>query len=205
MTWHEQLLVRVNDRYDRENASDGVSRYGAYLRQNLGLFRDGWSDEPAPIKNPAEYAIYAWQVATGPIMYPGYVQFRPDLNRVSLHRTDEDGSLYADVHIPLRHSHIGGNTKRFPYSWQDWETEPDYSSDEYRGLQEPRFNKKPSVLASAVVRIPGGEWTHLISPTAYEGRTLVDEARDAVAVVAQLINEDAGPIVARVLDERRGL
>jgi hypothetical protein len=197
--WHQQLLVHVNDQYDRDNASDGTSRFNAYLQQRPDEFRDGWSDEPAPIKDPVEFAIHAWRVATAPVMVPGYVWVRPDLHAVTLHRDEDDGTLYADIHVPLRHSHIGGNTKRFPYSWQDWETEPDYSGAEYLRLLEPRSIKKPSVLATATVRVPGREWPHLVAPTAYEGRALLDEARQAVFTVAQHINDDAGPIVARLL------
>jgi hypothetical protein len=201
-SWHNRLLVAVDDRYDREYASNGVSRFGAYLKQNASLFRDGWSDEPAPIKDPAEFAVHAWQVATGPIMAPGYVRFRPDLHGVKLHRDDDDGSLYVDVHVPLPHAYIGRGTSRFPYSWQDWELERDYDGEGYRGMQEPRENKRLSVLASAVVRVPGREWTGLITPTAYEGRTLLDEAREALFVVTQCINDDAAPIVAQLLDDR---
>lgn len=198
-TWNDQLLVYVDDHYDRENASDNNSRYGAYLRQRPNDFRDGWSDEPAPIKTPEEFAVHAWRVATAPVMVPGYARVRPDLHGITLHRDDDDGSLYADIHVPLRHHHIGGTTKRFPYSWQDWETERDFGGDEYRALLEPRHISKPAVLATAVVRVPGREWPHLITPSAYEGRTLLDEARQAVFTVAQHINDDAGPIVARLL------
>lgn len=200
--WNDRLLVYVNDEHDRDYASNGTSRYEAYLRQNHSLFRDGWSDEPRPVQDPAEFAVHAWTVATGPIMAPGYVWTRPDLRKVTLHRDDEDGSLYADIHVPLRHSDIGGNTKRFPYSWQDWESESDYSGAEYVGLFEPRSVKKPSVLATAVVRVPGQEWSNLVKPTAYEGRTLLDEARQAVFTVAQHINDDAGPMVAKILGEK---
>lgn len=199
--WHSQLLVRVNDDYDRENASDGVSRYGAYLRQRPDEFRDGWSDEAKPIGTAAEFAVHAWRVATAPVMVPGYVQVRPDLNGITLHLDDDDGSLYADIRVPLRHHHIGGGPKRFPYAWQDWESDTDYSGAEYRGLLEPRAMRKPSVLASAVVRVPGREWPHLVTPTAHEGPTLLAEAKEAVFTLAQHINDDAGPIVARLLKD----
>ncbi|MER6367226.1 hypothetical protein ABT255_02400 [Streptomyces mirabilis] len=54
-------------------------------------------------------------------------------------------------------------------------------------------------------RVPGGQWPHLVTPTAYEGRALLDEAREALAVIVQHINDDAGPIVAKVVEERRAL
>lgn len=198
--WNDQLLVDIDDRYDRENASDNVSRYGAYLRQRPDEFRDSWQDEPAPIKTPEEFAVHAWRVATAPVMVPGYVRVRPDLHGVTIHRDDDDGSLYADIHVPLQHHHIGGGPKRFPYSWQDWETERDFgSSGKYLSMLEPRVGAKTSVLAKAVVRIPGREWTGLVTPTAYEGRMLCTEAMLAVAVVAQHVNDAAGPIVATLL------
>lgn len=198
--WNDRLLVYVDDQYDLENASDGVSRYGAYLRQNASLFRDVWRDEPAPVGSAEEFAVHAWTVATGPIMFPGYVRVRPDLRGVTLHRDDDDGSLYVDIHVPLHHHHLGGGAKRFPYSWQDWGTERDFGDEGgYPGRLEPREIRRPTVLASAVVRVSGREWANLITPTAYEGRTLLDEARQAVFVVAQHINDDAGPIVTQVL------
>ncbi len=56
-----------------------------------------------------------------------------------------------------------------------------------------------AVLATAVVRVPGRHWGGLITPTAYEGRTLLDEARADRYELAQHINDDAGPIVATLL------
>ncbi|MFF7795573.1 hypothetical protein [Streptomyces sp. NPDC007991] len=199
--WNDQLLVYVDDQYDQEYADDRISRYGAYLRQRPDEFRDGWSDEPAPIETPEEFAVHAWRVATPPVMAPGYVRVRPDLRRVTLHRDEDDGSLYAEIHIPLRHHHIGSGPKRFPYAWQDWDTETALAGDRYLTHLEPRTIRQTAVLTSTVVRVSGREWPHLITPTAYEGRTLLDEARQAVFTVAQHINDDAGPIVARILAE----
>lgn len=197
--WNDHTLVRINDEYDRENASDGVSRFGAYLRQRPTEFRDSWSDEPKPIEDPGEFAWRAWQVATGPVMVPGYVQVRPDLHGVQLHRDENDGALYAEVRVPLLQAQIGGGAKRFPYSWQDWETDRDpWGETDYRSLVEPRETKRASVLASVIVRIPGREWSGLVTPTAYEGRTLLDEARDTLAAVVRNVNVDAAPIVARI-------
>jgi hypothetical protein len=199
VAWNDQLLVYVDDSYDQEYADNGVSRYGAYLRQRPNEFRNSWSDEPEPIKTPEEFAVHAWQVATPPVMSPGYVRIRPDLHRVSLHRDDDDGSLYAEVRVPLRHHDISGETKRLPYAWQDWETETDFAGDRYLAHFEPRTLRETAVLASAVVRVSGREWPHLITPSAFEGRTLLDEARETVRTVAQHINDDAGPIVAKIL------
>lgn len=198
INWTDQRLVDVNREYDRERASNGHSRYGEYLRLNASLFRDAWRDEPAPVKDPAEFAVHAWRVATGPIMAPGYARIRPDLHGVTLHRDENDHSLYAEIRVPLRHHHLHVGQKRLPYTGQDWDAER-YDAP-FPELEEPRATKRPTVLTSAVVRVPGREWTGLITPSAYEGRTLTNEAMEAVSVVVQHVNADAAPIVARVLE-----
>src|SRR6266567_4750521 len=67
----------VDENWDLVNASDRVSRYGAYLRGHTELF-DPWREAPHGITRDAgEFAIAALQVATGPIMSPGYVRWHP--------------------------------------------------------------------------------------------------------------------------------
>jgi hypothetical protein len=197
--WSETTLATVDDVYDRENASNGYSRYAEYLRLNNGLFRDRWTDGPAPVEDPAEFAVHSWTVATGPIMAPGYVRIRPDLRGISLHRDEDDHGLYAEIRVPLDHRQIGGGAKRFPYAWQDWVEDRGWGDGEYADVREPDDTKRPAVLASAVIRVPGREWS-LVTPTAYEGRTLADEARETVARIARYVNDDAGPIVAKMLE-----
>jgi hypothetical protein len=202
--WNVHTLVSVDALYDRENASDGRSRYGAYLRQNASLFRDAWTDTPRPVQDPGEFAVHAWAVATGPIMAPGYVRTRPDLHRVTLHRDDYDGALYAQIVVPLRHGHISDSSRHFPYAWQDWQEDRSWEdNDGYSGLREPEPGKSPSVLATATVRVPGYDWPGLITPSAYEGATLVQEAQEAVAAVVVAINAEAAPIVAKILGDHR--
>ncbi len=53
--------------YDREFASDGISRYGAYLRD---ASFEPWTDDDQAV----EWAVFAWERATGPVMSPGYVR-----------------------------------------------------------------------------------------------------------------------------------
>src|SRR6266571_3671497 len=67
----------VDEDWDRTNASDRVSRYGAYLRSQTELF-DPWREATGGItEDPGEFAIAAFQVACGPIMSPGYVCWHP--------------------------------------------------------------------------------------------------------------------------------
>src|SRR6266498_6098900 len=60
----------VDRDYDRENASDGLSRYGAYLRD---ASFEPWTDHDQAV----EWAVFAWRRATGPVMSPGYVRYHP--------------------------------------------------------------------------------------------------------------------------------
>jgi len=70
----ELLVCWIDHDHDRNNASDGVSRYGAYLRDHAHLF-DPWQEAPGEVtRDPVEFAIAAFQVATGPIMAPGFVR-----------------------------------------------------------------------------------------------------------------------------------
>ncbi len=65
----------VDRGYDRDSASDGGSRYGAYVRERLGWFTDAgcWEwDDSAP-----RFAAVVWRIATGPVMVPGYVRMHP--------------------------------------------------------------------------------------------------------------------------------
>src|SRR6266498_595003 len=64
--------------WDRTNASDRVSRYGAYLRGHAEEF-ESWhgEDQDGITTDPGEVAAAAFRVACGPIMSPGYVRWHP--------------------------------------------------------------------------------------------------------------------------------
>ncbi|MFD8695365.1 hypothetical protein [Kitasatospora purpeofusca] len=65
-------LAVIDDIADREKASDGRSRYAAYLTKHADDFHEG--GEPL---TPVDFAALAWSVATFPVMWPGYVDVRP--------------------------------------------------------------------------------------------------------------------------------
>jgi hypothetical protein len=113
----------VDRDYDCEHASDGISRYGAYLRD--AAF-EPWTDHDQAV----EWAVFAWQSATGPVMSPGYVRYHPRVLEARLERSGWDGSLVAAVSLvcswsePLKTAltrgvRLGG---RDAY-WQDWPSE----------------------------------------------------------------------------------
>src|SRR5262249_27987381 len=80
----------IDGDYDREYASDGISRYGAYLRD--ATF-EPWTDDGQAV----EWAVFAWRRATGPGMSPGYVRYHVRVLAARLERSGWDGSLVAGV------------------------------------------------------------------------------------------------------------
>src|SRR5262249_49859482 len=80
----------VDRDYDREYASDGISRYGAYLGD--ATF-EPWTDHDQQV----EWAAFTWRRATGPVMSPGYVRYHPRVLAARLERSGWDGGLVADV------------------------------------------------------------------------------------------------------------
>ncbi len=75
--------------YDREYASDGVSRYGAYLRD-----RAWWWDEDAGLDGlsvRARSAARCWEIGNGPIMAPSLVVLHPRILSATAGVDDYDG------------------------------------------------------------------------------------------------------------------
>ncbi|MDT3396146.1 hypothetical protein RKE29_05740 [Streptomyces sp. B1866] len=190
--WTPTTLVRVDDDYDRDRASDGYSRFGVYLAQRPDWFHE--SGEPDTPLGAEEFAAAVWQVATGPVMSPGYVHTRPDLGAVRILHREDGAGLLAVVDVPLPHSAV---RSRLPYAWRDWEKDRYSLADDgdggYRQLVAPG-DDRPAVLVTAQVRAPlDGA---LLAPTATRGRGLTADAKTAVRVLAGQVNAVAGPMVA---------
>ncbi len=108
VTNRQELLV-IDDEYDRTRASDGFSRYGAYLAMRLPAVADG---DPDVLTNPIRWGAFAWASATPPVMAPGYVTWNDPVEDIELHW--DDGRLGAEIVIlaPLAARLVG---------WRSWE------------------------------------------------------------------------------------
>lgn len=60
----------VDDGHDADMASDGNSRFGAYIRQRRTMF----CEDGHPVDDRVRFALTAWRIAQPPIMSPGYVR-----------------------------------------------------------------------------------------------------------------------------------
>ncbi|WP_433474980.1 hypothetical protein ACQPZP_40935 [Spirillospora sp. CA-142024] len=109
----------VDHAYDRARASDGVSRYGHYLREAVaadhGLV---WGFEDETDRQHA-FAALAWRTATGPVMAPGYVRYHHLILGAEVYRSSWDGALLASVQLAT--SPPAGLARM--RQWADWPTE----------------------------------------------------------------------------------
>lgn len=191
--WKPAVIAAVDDGYDAGNASDGRSRFGAYLGQRSAQLRD----EDAPL-SADEFAAAVWTIATAPVMSPGYVRIRPDVRAVSP-AWSEDGEcrLMFDVHLPLLHGAVG-ITRGISSGWRDWQPQRMPGDDgPYRWLWEPE-GTRPALLTTSVLRVTVDDTWNMPIPST----DLVRDARRSVAAVVTGINRTAGPMVARLRGEQ---
>jgi hypothetical protein len=181
----EPLVCWIDPDYDRTNASDGHSRYGAYVRDYARLF-DPWQDAPDGVTtDPVEFAMAAFRVATGPIMSPGFVRWHPRVCGYGTDRSDLDGCLVVSVILatpaPLR---LPG------WSWRGWER------DFHDRFLEPE-DRGPVALARLELRWPlASDQLHRPARPRPPGRPNLADATAAVAAVVGSANHTAGPVLA---------
>ena len=187
----------VDRDYDRSHASDGISRYGAYLR-NAAF--EPWTDHDQAV----EWAVFAWERATGPVMSPGDVRYHPRVLGARLERSGWDGSLVAGVTLVsawpeqltralARAVQLGDREG----CWQDWPAE--YRSGGTACYYEPGeadIAARPYLLTtvSAQFTVPSAS---LPDPPAASADRL-EAGRQAVDVVLAELNRVVGPVLGAV-------
>ncbi|WP_327073855.1 hypothetical protein OG196_23510 [Kitasatospora purpeofusca] len=190
-------LAIVDDIRDREQASDGHSRYGAYLAQHA----DDFHEDGAPLR-PVEFAIAAWRTATAPVMAPGYVAVRPDVYPLDVYR-DHHGNPGFCAKVGLRH----GDLARRPdhrLRARDWERDPwGRHDDPFPVLISPERTDRPAVLVAATLLLPIPDDILLRPTAARPGRTLTHEAKQVVAALAAHANTHLSPLVDDLLGGAR--
>jgi hypothetical protein len=194
MTPHEAAtrpgqVCWVDAAYDRANASDGVSRYGAYLRGHPEAFAPFHGPGAGGITLDAgEFAAAALRVATGPIMSPGYVGWHPRvLDHTVGHGQDpEPDRLVCGVTLATSLPRWLGAPWRgwTQYLGRDW-VEP--GDDRHAALA--RLELRWPVPVASLPR-PGTPAT--------PGEPNLRDATAAVAALVAQVNATAGPVLARL-------
>jgi hypothetical protein len=176
------------------HASDGISRYGAYLHD--ATF-EPWTDHDQAV----EGATFAWERATGPVMSPGYVRYHPRVLAAHLERGGWDGSRAVGVTLvsswpeeiktaAVRAVKLGD---RDVY-WRDWPAECLGGTVSYYEPSEADVAARPYLLASLSLQftVPSAG---LPEPPATSAG-LLSAGQQAVAVVVAELNRIAGPVSA---------
>jgi hypothetical protein len=183
----------VDRNHDREYASDGISRYGAYLRD--ATF-EPWTDDDQAV----EWAVFAWRRATGPVMSPGYVRYHPQVLAARLERSGWDGGLIAGVDLVsswpeqlntalARGLRLGD---RDAY-WQDWPVEWHAGAISYYEPSEADVAARPYLLTTLSLQftVPPAA---LPQPPATPAARL-SAGQHAVATVVAELNRIVGPVL----------
>jgi hypothetical protein len=185
-------IVWTNDTEDSERASGGISRYGVYLDQRRSWFDFG--DMSA-----AEFAAVCWQIATSPIMAPGYVQHLPEIQSIGTARND-DGALAMLLSIALPHHALANRTALTRHQAQDWAYEPVWGGTGTR-RREPEHRTAPIVLATASILLPVPDTQLLAPPSTDPGSGLTKWAKGAVTNLAIYTSTHAAPLIEALLGE----
>ncbi|TMR27356.1 hypothetical protein [Actinomadura geliboluensis] len=179
-------MFRFHDAYDRDRASDGVSRYGVYLRQHADRF--DW-EEPVTT-DPALFARAAWEVATSPIMSPPYVDWTAErLQSVAFTTSEHDGSLIARVQVAVPRPVALAGVRGFG-DWDRW-------NGGYHEPYDDAVARCPAMLTSTLLLFTidtGDLWRPLRVPDLD-----VRDAKRAVKRLAAALDARLSPVV-RALD-----
>lgn len=118
-------LFTVDEVNDRNCASGGHSRYGSYLAVRMA---DPKFFGPDAIDDPLLWATFAWEVATPPIMHPGYLTWADPIENAFVFPSADHDLLMAEVVVrtdlpaPLpgwkSWNRLGGHTLTEPFYGQ---------------------------------------------------------------------------------------
>jgi hypothetical protein len=168
--------------YDRAHASDGVSRYGAYLDSHAYLFTD---DDDQPTTDPELFAGAAWRVAQAPTMAPGYVRAHGRIQGTST-RWDEECRVAVRVELAVSSA---PEAACFTFPWRRW------TRDEQGHWAEPCDYARPNALTVLRVEIPLTGVT-LPRPRYVHGWPDTATAKQAVATICRVLNAPLAYVLA---------
>jgi hypothetical protein len=176
------IAFRPNEHGDWDQASDGISRYGAYLAQHRGMFRDV---DGQPTGDPLEFAAAAWEIAHSPIMSPAYVSTHPRIQS-AVATWDYEHNLAVTVTVALDNVPAVTQLRRARGWAHDRISGQWYDPDDCAAL---------TAMCKAVIRVPirPGD---LPLPEYRDTIPVTEVAKAAVAALCTVLN----PVLSAVLD-----
>jgi hypothetical protein len=186
----------IDHDYDRENASDGVSRFGAYVRQS-SMFADSWDgtwDDPQI--RQARFAEAAWATATTPVMSPGFVRRHPRVISAAVQLNAWDATLAGCVQLvtPWPHALASSRGWQRDVSWQDWPTET-LGGVRWREPDEHELTGHAYLMASAWLVFPLHAPAGLPPAPSGPDDSVEAAAREAVAILVRAMNAFVVPVI----------
>jgi hypothetical protein len=175
-----------NEHTDLTQASDGISRFGAYVAQHRDVFYPFGQENP-PTDDPVEYALAAWHVANPPIMAPGYVSWHPQIQATSPHWDDDHRAALA---VDIAMAAPSAVTAALTVAWREW----DYQTRPQSWAQ-PWDNDRLAMLATLTIRIP--LTAHRLPEPCYrQGIPCPDTAKRAVIMMCIAINTELDSVLS---------
>lgn len=167
--------------YDTNYASDGVSRYGAYLAQCADLFRV----DAELTTDAGRFAAAAWRVAQPPTMLPGYIRHHGRVQDTVM-KWDDDGRLAVRVELAAS---AAPEIVGLRYPWRRW------TCDDFGRWWEPDDFADPIAVTLLRVAVP---LTGMRLPEPrYQGRWPdASTAKRAVQAICARLNAELASVVA---------
>jgi hypothetical protein len=177
----------IDEAYDRTYASDGFSRYGAYLAMRLPAIVD---DDPDVLTDPVRWAAFAWASATTPVMSPAYLDWHGPIEDIQI--CWDDGQVLVEAVLRT------GLPVELP-GWRGWER------DRCGNLVEPRFDSRLA-LARVVFRAVLDDVRLPSPPREPDCREdVVAAAKAGIRAAADAVEDLLAPAVEALADPGPGL
>ena len=187
-------LFRLDHAYDRDRASNGHSRYGAYLLDRYKTFEEIATDYDYDDGLTVPFAAAAWRIANGPIMSPPFVQSPKRVQGVQLQRSDWNGQAVVNVELVADRPQAWRSARTAGGGWyRDWSVDSwgDYESVGSRELEHGAYLL---TTAQVLFQVPPGTLPSIAS-VPKQAKALYEQAVECLNAVIGVLNGEIGPLL----------
>lgn len=159
MSWADNAAFRVDREYDREHASNGVTRFGTYILRSSPVTAcwDGTFLDDEDRARAQWFAVAAWETASPPVMSPPYLHHHPRVRAASLaSQTQARVSLVgrAELVAPWPAPLAASGDWKLGRPWRNWPVERYLDTERYYDLADDGMIEDRYLLASIKVEFP---------------------------------------------------